>query len=121
MKKHSKHADESVHQTVTDFIKLKSSSGVIRIGFTEQQVSGRAGLVTFAGFLRWHQFSQRLSSWLPHRPRSNYALAPADIALTFINGILAGAQKLAQVALLRADPVIAPLLEVARVPSQSTF
>jgi hypothetical protein len=58
---------------------------------------------------------------LPHRPCSHYALAPADIALSFLSGILAGAQKLAQVALLRADPIIAPLLDVARVPCQSTF
>jgi len=78
-------------------------------------------LVTFVGFLRWHRFAQQLGSWLPHRPRSNHALAPGDIGLSFISGILAGAQKLAQVAWLRADPVVAPLLQVTRVPSQSTF
>ena len=121
MKKAAKHTDESAHQTVTEFIKLQSPSGVMQIGFTDQQVSGRAGLVTFIGFLRWHRFGQQLLNWLPHRPRSNHALSPADIGLSFISGILAGAQKLAQVALLRADPVVAPLLQVARVPSQSTF
>jgi hypothetical protein len=121
MKKNTKHTDESAHQTVTEFIKLQNPSGVMQIGFTDQQVTGRAGLVTFAGFLHWHRFGQRLQNWLPHRPRSNYALAPAHIALSFVSGILAGAQKLAQVALLRADPVVAPLLEVQRVPSQSTL
>jgi Transposase DDE domain group 1 len=121
MKKNTRHTDESAHQTVTEFIKLQNPSGVIQIGFTDQQVSGRAGLVTFAGFLHWHRFGKRLENWLPHRPRSNYALAPAHIALSFVSGILAGAQKLAQVALLRADPVVAPLLEVLRVPCQSTL
>lgn len=121
MKKTSKHPDVSVHQTVTKFIKLKAPSRAIQIGFTQQRVSGRAGLITFAAFLHHHRFGQLLAQWLPFRPRSNAALVPADIALSFICGILAGAEKLAQVALLRADPVVAPLLEVARVPSQSTF
>ncbi len=121
MKKPAKHTDESAHQTVTEFIKLQSSSGVIQIGFTDQQVSGRAGLVTLAGFLSWHRFRERLEGWLPPRPGSNYALLPCDIALSFVSGIVAGAQKLAQVALLRADPVMAPLLQVSRVPSQSTL
>ncbi len=121
MKNPNRHPDESVHQTVAEFIKLKNPSEAIQIGFTNQRVSGRAGLVTFASFLHWHRFGQLLGKWLPFRPRSNYALAPADIGLSFIAGILAGAEKLAQVALLRADPVVAPLLEVARVPSQSTF
>ena len=89
--------------------------------FTDQQVSGRAGLVTLAGFLHWHRWRQLLAKWLPFHPGSNYALAPADIALSFVAGIVAGAQKLAQVALLRADPTLAPLLAVPRVPSQSTF
>lgn len=121
MKKNTMHTDESAHQTVTEFIKLQSSSGVIQVGFTDQQVSGRAGLVTFASFLRWHRLGDCLLRWLPHRPKSNRALKPADIALSFITGILAGAEKLAQVALLRADPVVPPLLEIARVPCQSTF
>lgn len=121
MKKTIRHTDESVHQTVTGFIKLKNPSGAIQIGFTDQQVSGRAGLVTFAGFLHWHRLGQWLSQWLPFGPGSNSALAPSDIAMAFIGGILSGAEKLAQVALLRADPVVAPLLEISRVPSQSTF
>jgi len=121
MKKPTKRTDESAHQTVTEFIKLQSPSGVIQIGFTEQQVSGRAGLVTLAGFLSWHRFREHLGGWLPPRPRSNYALVPCDIALSFVSGIVAGAQKLAQVALLRAEPVMAPLLQVSRVPSQSTL
>jgi len=50
MKKNLQHADESAHQTVTEFIKLQSPSGVIQIGFTDQQVSGRAGLVTLRVF-----------------------------------------------------------------------
>ena len=92
MKKNTMHTDESAHQTVTEFIKLQSSSGVIQVGFTDQQVSGRAGLVTFASFLRWHRLGDCLLRWLPHRPKSNRALKPADIALSFITGILAVAR-----------------------------
>jgi len=51
--KPSNHTGNSVHQTVTEFIKLKTPEQTIQIGFTDQKVSGRAGLLTFAGFLHW--------------------------------------------------------------------
>jgi hypothetical protein len=109
------------HQTVTEFIKLETPSETIRIGFTDQKVSGRAGLSVFAGFLQWHQLSELLGKVLPHRPTSPNALPPEDLALGFITGILAGAQKLTQVAHLRRDPMLPSLLGIQRVGSQSTF
>jgi hypothetical protein len=48
-------------------------------------------------------------------------LAPADLALGFIVGIVAGAKRLAQVAYLRADPALPPLLQIKRVACQSSF
>ena len=121
MKKQHKHADESVPQTVTEFIKLTTGQAAIQIGFTAQQVSGHAGLATFAGFLHWHRFGQKLAGWLPHRRTSPNALPPADLALGFLTGILAGANKLAQVAYLRRDVLLAPLLAIQRLGSQSSY
>ena len=115
MKKHNKHTDESVPQTVTGFIKLSTSQEAIQIGFTDQRVSGHAGLATFAGFLHWHCFGKKLAGWLPHRRTSPYALPAEDLALGFITGILAGANKLAQVAYLRRDVLLAPLLAIQRI------
>jgi len=109
------------HQTVTEFIKVKTPSGSIRIGFTEQKVSGHAGLSTFTGFLQWHRLGELFEKVLPHRPTSPNALPPQDLAMGFITGILAGAQKLAQVAFLRKDVMIPALLGIKRIGSQSTF
>jgi Transposase DDE domain group 1 len=120
MKKQSTPTQESAHQTVTGFIKLPNGEETIQIGFTDQKVSGRAGLLTFAGFLHWHRFGERLAKLLP-ACTSNNQIPLADLALGFIAGILAGAQKLAQVAHLRNDVMLPVLLAIQRVGSQSSF
>ena len=112
---------EAAHQTVTGFIKLQTSDQAIQIGFTDQQVSGRAGLLTFAGFLHWHRVGDLLARVLPHERVSPLAIPAADLALGFLAGILSGAQKLTQVAHLRRDVMLPDLLAIARVGSQSTF
>ena len=121
MKKASSPTREAAHQTVTDFIKLKTPEQSIQIGFTDQKVSGRAGLLTFAGFLHWHRFGQLLARVLPHQRTSKRAIPVADLAMGFLGGILAGAQKLAQVAYLRTDVILPVLLAIQRIGSQSTF
>jgi hypothetical protein len=121
MKKSSIDTENSAHQTVTEFIKLQTPTESIQIGFTDQKVSGHAGIATFCGFLHWHRFGQLLARVLPHRRKSEKAIPPADLALGFIAGILAGAEKLAQVAFLRRDLMLAPLLAIRRIASQSTF
>jgi hypothetical protein len=120
MKKQSTPTQESAHQTVTEFIKLHHGEKTIQIGFTDQKVSGRAGLLTFAGFLQWHRFAQRLAKLLPPCT-SNNQIPLADLALGFITGILAGAQKLTQVAHLRNDVMLPVLLAIDRIGSQSSF
>lgn len=115
----SNHSGESGHQTVTEFIKLKTPEQTIQIGFTDQKVSGRAGLLTFAGFLHWHKFSLLLAKVLPGEKTKGIPLA--DLALGFLAGILAGAQKLAQVAYLRSDVMLPALLAIKRIGSQSSF
>lgn len=112
---------EAGHQTVTGFIPIPTPHEAIQIGFTDQQISGHAGLATFCGFLHWHRFGALLGRLLPQVRRSPKAIAPADLALGFIAGILAGAKKLTHVAHLRRDVVLAPLLAIARIGSQSTY
>ena len=108
-----------------EWIEVPTAMESIRVGFTDQKVSGRAGLASFAGFLHWHSLGRLLRVALParttHQGPGRKPLPMEDLALGFIVGILAGAQKLAQVAHLRADPLVAPLLAIERVASQSSF
>jgi hypothetical protein len=118
MKKTIKHADVSVPQTVTDFIKVHNGEATIQIGFTDQRISAHAGLSAFGSFLHWHRFGSVLRRWLPKRTSPN-ATAAQDLGLGFMTGILAGAKKLAQVAHLRRDPLLPELLGIEGVGSPS--
>ena len=125
----TRHGSHTAHQTVTeDFIEVASGSQSIRIGFTDQKISGRAGLSTFCGFLGWHRFGDLLAGLLPTRAakasagRGGRPPQPAqEIALGFLAGILSGAQRLAHIAWLRADPMLCQLLAVRQIASQSTL
>ena len=124
----SNHASHSAHQTVTEeFIELGTGAESIRIGFSDQKISGRAGLASFCGFLHWHRFGELLKKLLPQRQqkattKTGRSPIPAhEIALGFIAGILGGAQKLAHVAYLRADPVVSRLLAISQIASQPTL
>jgi hypothetical protein len=121
MIRHTKSSDESAHQTVTEFIKLQTPDETIQIGFTDQKVSGRAGLLTFAGFLHWHRFGALLARVFPQFKRRRRGYQPVEYGLGFLAGILAGAKKLTQVAHLRRDVMLAPLLAIQGVASQSAF
>ena len=121
MTKLTKSSDESAHQTVTEFIKLQTPDETIQIGFTDQKVSGRAGLLTFAGFLHWHRFGELLAGVLPRFKQRRRGYQPFEYALGFLAGILAGAKKLTHVAHLRRDVMLAPLLAIQGVASQSAF
>src|SRR2546425_230089 len=116
-----KSSDESAHQTVTEFIKLQTPHETIQIGFTDQKVSGRAGLLTFAGFLHWHRFGKLLARVLPRFKQRRRGYQPFEYGLGFLAGILAGAKKLTHVAHLRSDVMLAPLLAIAGIASQSAF
>lgn len=111
----------SAHQTVTENIKLHLGQKSIQIGFTEQRLGPLAGMVSLAGYLYKKRFPGLLAGLLPHRPTSPNALAPRDIALSFLAGVIAGADKLTRVAHLRSDPLLPEVLQVKRVPSQSTL
>lgn len=105
---------------MTDFIKVQTGEESIKIGFTDQKISGHAGLSTFASFVHWHRFKAQLRSVLPPRTSPN-ATPSEDLGLGFITGILAGAKALAQVAHLRADPLLPGLLGIKRFGSGSAF
>jgi Transposase DDE domain group 1 len=107
---------------------VEGANESIRIGFTNQKVSGRAGLSTFCSFLQWHCFGALLARVLPARDAKAKAgrggrppLPAHEIAMGFIAGILSGAQRLAHVAFLRSDPMLKRLLAVGEIASQSTL
>jgi len=98
-----------------------TGSPSIRIGFTDQRLTAHGGLVVWSHFLHQQHFREQLELCLPHAPTSPNAFAPADIALGYLGGILAGADKLSRVAWLQADPAVAAVLGIEAVPSQSTL
>lgn len=106
---------------MTEEFKLKTGQKTIRITTTEQRLSGHAGQATFWGFVHLRKVRGLLEGLLPHRPTSPNAGRPVEIALGFLAGILAGADKLARIAWLRGDPVLAEVMDVRRLPSQSTL
>lgn len=111
----------SAHQTVTETIKLKTGKKTITIAPTEQKLSAHAGQTTFWGFLHRVRFRGALAAALPHVRTSPNALPATEIALGLIAGILAGADKLTRIAHLRGDPLLPEVLEIKRLPSQSTL
>ena len=123
------HASHKAHQTVTEeFLEVETGAESIRIGFTDQKISGRAGLSTFAAFLSWHQFGALLAKVLPPRaaPKrpgtGGRPPQPAqEVALGFLVGILSGAQRLTHIAWLRADPLLAKILAIKQIAGQSTL
>lgn len=122
MKKSQRKSHKALtHQTVTPEIKLKAGDKTILISTTDQKLSAHAGQATFWGFMHLKKFGQSLVGVLPHRPSSPNALPALDIALGFISGILSGADKLARIAHLRTDPLLAQILAIERLASQSTY
>lgn len=109
------------HQTVTEVFNVPFGRKTIQIRSTNQRLSGHAGQSTFWAFLHKVKFRQVLATSLPHVRTSPNAMQPCDIALGFLAGVLAGADKLARVAWLRSDPVLPELLQVRRIASQSTL
>ncbi len=106
---------------MTEVIKLKTGKKTITITTTDQKLSAHAGQATFWGFLQQQRFREVLAKALPHVRTSPNALKVIGIAQGFIAGILAGADKLTRIAHLRGDPLLPEVLEIKRMPSQSTL
>ena len=71
--------------------------------------------------MHWHRLGELLGRVLPHQRVSQKAIPVADLALGFLAGILAGAQKLTPVAQRRREVLPPELLALARVGRQSSF
>jgi len=110
------------HQTVAGTFQFKSHGKAIEIGFTDQQLSPHAGSATFWAWLRPLDWCRQLAAALPQAlPVSNNRLRPLEKALAFMHGLLCDARKLTHVAYLRRDPLVAELLGIKRVASQSVL
>ena len=121
MKNSSSQPQPEADQTVRLNIDTKDRVSSIRIGFTDQRLSAYGGMVVWTHFLYQKRFRDCLRQRLPHAPRSPNAYDPSDVALGYIAGILAGADKLSRVAWLQSDAAIAEVLGIEAVASQSTF
>jgi hypothetical protein len=111
-----------VHQTVAPAFNFKSGGKAIAVEFTDQRLSPHAGSATFWAWLHPSGWIQTLAAALPHAASlSNNSLSALTKALAFTHGLLCDARKLTHVAYLRRDPLVPELLNIARVPSQSTF
>lgn len=104
-------------------LQIDTKDGVpsIRIGFTDQRLTAHGGLIVWSHFLRQKRFRQQLREVLPHDPTSPNAYDPTDVALGYVGGILAGADKLSRVAWLQSDAAVAEVLGIEAVASQSTL
>jgi hypothetical protein len=110
-----------VHQTVAGGFNFNSGGKAIAVEFTKPRLSPHAGSATFWSWLHPLGWSKTLATALPHAPLSNNRLAPLAKALSFMHGLLCAARKLTHVAYLRRDPLAPELLNIPRVPSQSSL
>src|SRR2546427_11383681 len=101
----AKATDESAHQTVTEFIKLQTPEETIQIGFTDQRVSGRAGLLAFASYLHWQRFGDLLARVLPSFKKRRRGYGSFEYGFGFVAGHFVGAEKTTHVAHLRGGGV----------------
>lgn len=121
MKNSSSVPQPEANQTVRLQIDTPKGSPSIRISFTDQRLSAYGGMIVWSHFLHQKRFRRQLGAVLPHQPTSPNAYAPTDIALGYMGGILAGADKLSRVAWLQSDGALAQVLGIEAVPSQSTL
>ncbi len=121
MKTFSSQPPSEADQTVRLQIDTATASPSIRISFTDQRLTAHGGMIVWSHFLHQKRFRHHLQAVLPHQPTSPNAYAPTDIALGYVGGILAGADKLSRVAWLQSDPAVAEVLGIEAIPSQSTL
>lgn len=93
----------------------------IGITFTEKPVTAFGGLALFVAFAQRIGLAAKLAETLPFVLTSPNATPPHQIVLAFFAGVLAGARRFAQLALLRADVPIRQLFGLRRFPSTATF
>jgi Transposase DDE domain group 1 len=93
----------------------------IGITFTDKPVTAFGGLALFVAFAQRLGLAERLQVALPFTVTSPNATPPHQILLAFFAGVLAGARRFAQLAVLRADEPVRQLFGLRRFPSTATF
>jgi len=93
----------------------------IGITFTDKPVTAWGGLALFVAFAERIGLAAKLVDVLPFAVTSPNATPPAHILLAFYAGVLAGARRFAQLALLQVDEPIRQLFGLRRYPSTATF
>ena len=93
----------------------------IGITFTDKPVTAWGGLALFVAFAERLGLAAQLATVLPFAVTSPNATPPAQILLAFFAGVLAGARRFAQLALLQVDEPIRQLFGLRRYPSTATF
>jgi hypothetical protein len=92
----------------------------IGITFTDKPVTAWGGLALFVVFAERIGLAAKREA-LPFAVTSPNATPPAHILLAFYAGVLAGARRFAQLALLQVDEPIRHLFGLRRYPSTATF
>jgi hypothetical protein len=93
----------------------------IGITFTDKPVTAFGGLALFVAFAQRIRLAETLQQALPFVITSPNATPPHQILLAFFAGVLAGARRFAQLAVLRADEPVRQLFGLRRFPSTATF
>jgi hypothetical protein len=93
----------------------------IGITFTDKPVTAFGGLALFVAFAQRIGLAERLQTALPFVVTSPNATPPHQILLAFFAGVLAGARRFAQLAVLQADEPVRELFGLRRFPSTATF
>src|SRR5512139_1815484 len=93
----------------------------IGITFTDKPVTAFGGLALFVAFAQRIRLAETLQAALPFPVTSPNATPPHQILLAFFAGVLAGARRFAQLAVLRADEPVRQLFGLRRFPSTATF
>jgi len=93
----------------------------IGITFTDKPVTAWGGLALFVAFAERIGLAAQLREALPFAVTSPNATPPAHILLAFYAGVLAGARRFAQLAILQVDEPVRQLFGLRRYPSTATF
>ena len=121
MKKTTATFQEAIHQTVPLVVETKAGPQSMPMGFTNQRLTAHGGLVLMSSCLAQLGWRTRWAEAMPYCPRSPNAYAPVDIALGFLGGVLAGADKFSRVGQLSGDPALPEVLGIEAVASQPTL
>lgn len=106
-----------MHSQVTPL----DGSQAIGITFTDKPVTAFGGMALFVAFAHRIGLGPKLAEALPFVLTSPNATPPHHIVLAFLAGVLAGARRFAQLAVLQADVPVQQLFGLTRFPSTATF